>query len=73
MMQTPDPQQRLSAELTSTSYINFSTDIHLDIILVCFKDVRSAVKLCCQITGLVIMKFFELIGKKPYNIHQLKK
>jgi hypothetical protein len=44
MMQTPDPQQRLSAELTSTPYINFSTDIHLDIILVCFNNVRFPIK-----------------------------
>jgi len=43
MMQTPDPQQRLSTELTSTSYINVLTDIQPDIILVCFIDMRFAV------------------------------
>ncbi|MFM1806311.1 MAG: hypothetical protein RL212_570 [Pseudomonadota bacterium] len=42
MMQTPDPQQRLSTELTSTSYINVLTNIQPDIILVCFMDMRFA-------------------------------
>ncbi len=48
MMQTPDPQQRLSTELTSTSYKNVSTEIKLDTILVCFEDVRSALNLHTQ-------------------------